>query len=58
MIKILLLPIILIALTACQSLTSYSEPISWESIKGDLKPINPNMITHVTMTPITTPHDK
>ena len=58
MIKILSLPIILIALTACQSLTSYSEPISWESIKGDLKPINPNMISHRTMQPITTPHDR
>jgi hypothetical protein len=48
----------LISLTACSSDFTHPEPISWQSIEGELKPINPDMITHRTMQPITTHHDK
>ncbi len=47
-----------ISLTACSSDFSYPEPLGWQSIEGELKPINPNMISHRTMQPIKTHHDK
>jgi hypothetical protein len=47
-----------ISLTACSSDFTHPEPISWQSIEGALKPINPDMITHRTMQPIKTHDDK
>jgi hypothetical protein len=47
-----------ISLTACSTDFSHPEPLGWQSIEGELKPINPDMITHRSMQPITTPHDK
>jgi hypothetical protein len=58
MTKIILLSLICISLTACSTGFSYPEPIGWQSIEGELKPINPDMITHSTMQPITTHRDK
>ena len=58
MTKIILLSLLFISLTACSSDFSYPEPIGWQSIEGELKPINPNMISHRTMQPITTRHDR
>ena len=58
MTKIILLSLICFSLTACSTDFSYPEPLGWHSIEGELKPINPDMITHSTMQPITTHHDK
>ena len=58
MTKIILLSLLFISLTACSSDFSYPEPLGWQSIEGELKPINPNMISHRTMQPIKTHHDK
>jgi hypothetical protein len=58
MTKIIFLSLMFISLTACSSDFSHPEPLGWQSIEGELKPINPDMITHRTMQPITTHHDK
>ena len=54
MTKIILLSLMLISLTACSSDFSYPEPMGWRSIEGELKPINPDMITQNPIYPITT----
>jgi hypothetical protein len=58
MTKIIFLSLMFISLTACSTDFSHPEPISWQSIEGALKPINPDMITHRSMQPIKTHHDK
>ena len=58
MTKIIFLFLVFISLTACSSDFSHPEPLGWQSIEGELKPINPNMISHRTMQPIKTHHDK
>lgn len=52
MTKLILLTFCYLSLTACSLGFLHPNPPSWQTIQGDLKPINPDMVTHRRMNPI------